>query len=348
MRALVLGATLLTVAAAAPAARAQTAPVKAGSAKAGSARIGVATLGPAGLPTDLRIRLEDAAAAGLRASGAEVVSATELSRARAAAALGACTDAVCEQRLAQITDTRYWLRGTCTLDTSTYRTHLELTDARTGAVLGARDDTCDICTEAEAAESVNIAASALKAKVARSQMTAANVVSPARSPSPTAAATVTTPPAPAAQPSTSGPADSTNGSGGPESAPGDSGTPAADTADAGGGDRPMWRRVLPWVAFAGAAGAIAGGAYYLSVDGDPTCTIMVANQACKDSRDTGVQYFPLFGVGAALVATGIVLLVLPGPAAAGATSPSVAAPPSTVSSLGLGISTRGFSLSGRF
>ena len=293
-----------------------TAPAPA-PAKPGGDRIGVATIGPPGLAADLRIRLEDAAAAGLRASGAQVVSATELSRARAAASLGACTDAVCEQRLAQITDTRYWLRGTCVLDTSTYRIHLELADARTGAVVGARDDTCDICTEAEAAESVNIAASALKAKLTRA--------APA---SPAAARAVPAGAGAAAAPLPTAPE--------PPRTDGD-GSIASVEADTG--ERPAWQRVLPWVAFGAAAGSFALGGYYLAIDGDETQCMGAAG--CISNNDTQVEWVTLFGVGTALAATGVVLLMLP------TTSSQGSAPPA-VSSLGVSVWGQGVTLSGRF
>ncbi|HEX4508733.1 MAG TPA: hypothetical protein VH328_01580, partial [Burkholderiaceae bacterium] len=54
------------------------------------------------------------------------------------------------------------LRGTCQIEGSTYRLHLLLEDAKTGSTLVARDDVCEICTEKDATETVNIAASALK------------------------------------------------------------------------------------------------------------------------------------------------------------------------------------------
>jgi hypothetical protein len=292
-------------------------------AKPGTDKIGVATIGPPSLPADLRIRLEDAAAAGLRASGAQVISATELSRARAAASLGACTDAVCEQRLAQITDARYWLRGTCALDTSTYRIHLELADARTGAVVAARDDTCDICTEAEAAESVNMAASALKAKLSR----AAPAASPARAANTgttASAAAAATPPPPAPEP----PPTETNGANPIVSAP----------TDSGASERPTWQRVLPWVAFAAAAGSFAYGGYNLAIDNDPARCV---EGDCRGRTESTAEWVSLFAVGTALTATGVLLLVLP-------STPTQSSTPTAASSLGVSVSRRGLTLSGRF
>ncbi|MBC8132618.1 MAG: hypothetical protein H7X95_06525, partial [Deltaproteobacteria bacterium] len=237
-------------------AQAQRSPIETGGRPERLGRIGIGIIGPAGLPADLRIRLEDAAAAGLKASGADVVSAVELSRARQSASLGTCSDTLCEQRLAQVTDTRYWLRGTCQLDTSTYRLHLELVDARSGAVVVARDDTCDICTEADAAETINVAASALKAALGR-----------APQPQPTNVAA--TPPRSA----TSGVAGQSaitidvNANAHPtgREAGASSHADRADRADRAE-VRPLWLRLLPWGAFVSAAAFGVAGTYYLALN----------------------------------------------------------------------------------
>ncbi|MEO5767347.1 MAG: hypothetical protein ABIS92_03270 [Polyangia bacterium] len=256
-------------------------------------RIGIGTIGPASLPADLRIRLEDAAATGLKASGAEVMTAAELARARGAAALGSCSDLLCEQRLAQVTDTRYWLRGTCQLDTSTYRLHLELVDARSGAVVVARDDTCDICTEADAAETASVAASALKAALGRAPTAASPVAAVAP------AAATTREMATASDPEQH------------------KGTPAVITPVPAGvdNDRPLWRRALPWVAFAAAAGAAAGGIYYLAINNEGFQCKGMPTTNCRIYNDTlWGQAVPLLAVSAALIASGVVLLTMGGPA----------------------------------
>jgi hypothetical protein len=265
---------------------------------AGSAvpRIGIAAIGPASLPADLRIRLEDAAATGLKASGAEVVTAAELARARSASALGSCSDLLCEQRLAQVTDTRYWLRGTCQLDTSTYRLHLELVDARSGAVVVARDDTCDICTEADAAETANVAASALKAALGRVPSAGGGI-------SQAAPAAITTPRAKAAAVGMGNDPDERER------------RPAGITQEPVGTEhaRPLWRRALPWIAFAGAAGAAAGGFYYLAINNESSGCKGPAPASCYQYNDTILgQGAPLLVVSAALIATGVVLLTMGG------------------------------------
>jgi hypothetical protein len=270
-------------------------------------RIGIGTIGPAGLPADLRIRLEDAAANGLKASGAEVVTATELARVRASAALDNCSNFLCEQRLAQVTDTSYWLRGTCQLDTSTYRLHLELVDARSGAVVVARDDTCDICTEADAAEMASVAASSLKAALGRTS-------APSR-----AVESVPVAPTTAAPP----------------------GAAVARWASRHGEVKreevedgvPLWRRALPWIAFGAAAAAIAGAAYYLSINGQGSDCRGPAISTCRYLNDTIWQWgVPLLAVGGALATTGIVLLTIGGGHSASVHAAPAAATPAVTSS----------------
>lgn len=152
--------------------------------------IGIAPFGPAALSADLRARLEEAATAGLLATGASVATREAVAKAASASGLAACAEPSCLERLAGPAGARVWLRGTCLVEGSTYRIHLELFDlagsstgspapsvirpaattsqAGPGAVVAARDDTCEICTEAEAAEMTNVAASALRAAWKRS------------------------------------------------------------------------------------------------------------------------------------------------------------------------------------
>jgi|GEM_PF-2372293 len=242
-------------------------------------RIGIGEIGPPGLSVELRIRLEDALAAGLAASGAEVISAAELARARERAGLETCAEPHCEQRLAQLTETHLWLRGTCALDTSTYRLHLELVDAESGTVRAARDDVCDICTESDVAAIANVAASALKASLAgapapRSWSAASGAPPPL------------TPPSGSTSPTTGRP----------------------DLAATNGG-RSFWRRALPWTALVAAAGAGAAGAYYLRLN--DRCTGLTLENTCQYHYDTVWQGVPLLALAAALAATGIILLALP-------------------------------------
>lgn len=59
----------------------------------------------------------------------------------------------------------YVLRGTLEVEGRSYALRLEMLDGRTGAVLATREDRCEICTETEALETWNTAASTLKARV---------------------------------------------------------------------------------------------------------------------------------------------------------------------------------------
>jgi len=105
-------------------------------------------MGPATLASEFAERLATAAGAGLTAAGGDVLPAVS----------GAPSSATPD----------YLLRGTCAVEGSTYRLHLELVDARTQAVAVGRDDLCEICTETEVAEATNVAASALKVALERS------------------------------------------------------------------------------------------------------------------------------------------------------------------------------------
>ncbi len=250
--------------------------------------IAIGTIGPPGLPSDLRSKLEDATASGLMASGADVISPTEISRVRTNAGLGSCSDSICERRTAELARAQYWLRGTCQLDVSTYHLHLELVEARSGTVRVARDDTCDICTENDVALMANVAASALKVSLARMQPAPAPVVSPT--------------PVPLVSPSGQTPIG--KGSGGSIST-------AAMNTGAADGARPLWRRLLPWAAFAAAATAGAGGAYYLAINNRGVERCNVAKSSCAYVNDTLWQWgVPLLGAAAALGTTGVILLTM--------------------------------------
>jgi hypothetical protein len=248
-------------------------------------RIAIGAIGPSTLAPDLRIDLEEAVAAGLQASGAQVVTATDLAAVRTKGGMGNCSDANCEHRLAQITQTQYWLRGTCLLDVSTYRLHLELVDAGTGRVRAARDDTCDICTEAEIVATANVAASALKVSLG----------TPMRTP-----------------PATGSPAKPAAGTAAANPVPANASAPVlASTPTAAGTMPPLWRRLLPWGAFATAAAASAGGIYYLSIDGRGVEPCGGTPRTCDSYNDVFWRMgVPLLAVGAALATTGIILLTL--------------------------------------
>jgi hypothetical protein len=260
-------------------------------------------------PGPLRARLEQAVAAGLAASGADVVPAPALSRARGDADLRPCVDGPCWRRLAEVVGAAYLARGSCRLQGSTYLLHLELYDPRTDTVAATRDDTCEICTEADAIETANMAASALKAALGRA-LAATGGGRPAAAPGEAGPATPLPPSAalapgrPDAEPLPPATAIST--------------TPqAAAVTSAGAGPdharrrHPLWRRVLPWLALAGGIASGAAGSYYLSIDGKGSCD--AGNDSCFRLYDTKGQGLVWLGIGTALAATGVVLLLLPVP-----------------------------------
>ena len=151
-----VGSLLLLTAARAPARAADIVP--AAPPAAPTATFSVAEIGPDTLPRSLTADLEAAAAAGLAAAGAKVV-------ARVPAAPGQASP-------------NTLLRGTCQVEGSTYRFHLMLQDAQSGATLVSRDDVCEICTEKDAAETVNIGASALKTALDHTPRTLAQPAAP--------------------------------------------------------------------------------------------------------------------------------------------------------------------------
>jgi hypothetical protein len=244
-------------------------------------RMGVAPFGPASLSPDLRLHLEEAAATGLLATGAAVTPRTEIVRAASATATGQCSEPVCLKRLAEATATPIWLRGSCSIDGTTYRIHLELFDAAADTVVGARDDACEICTEAEVAETVNVAASTLRATWKHGP-----------------------------RPASAGAVAAVPGSKAPRPSP-ISETGASAAASTSGGSHPStWRRVLPYVAFGGAVAATGLGVFFVYQDGRPVDPYD-GTAIDKNRLDTKGLAIASFGVGAALLVTGIVLLALP-------------------------------------
>src|SRR6185503_5394334 len=94
---------------------------------------------------ELRQRVAQALAEGLIASGADVATP------------------------AQAREASYLLRAKLDVEGRSYALRLEMVDRKTGAVLASLEDRCEICTETEAFETANTAASTLKALVFRRQ-----------------------------------------------------------------------------------------------------------------------------------------------------------------------------------
>ena len=225
-------------------------------------------IGPPSLPPTLTTQLENAAASGLAASGATVVG-----RGLTARPAGSCEGPTCLQQVARSSGARYLLRGTFEIEGSTYRVHLDLIDGATGAVALSRQDTCEICTEHDVVEAINMAASALKATFDRTVRASAVAAAPH-------------PPA---------------------------GVDLRSGHDHVDQRPPLWLRIAPWVAFAAAAGAIGTGVYYLSHNGEQTsCDLPISEgkYACRDIHRTGLQGGLWIGGGALAGALGVLALTL--------------------------------------
>jgi hypothetical protein len=270
--------------------------------------IGVAPFGPGTLPSDLRSRLEESATAGLLATGARVATRASVAKAEAGAGLGSCGgDSGCLARLSAATGARLWLRGLYSTDGSTYHIHLDLFDPAAGggagAVVAARDDTCEICTEAEVGEMTNVAASALRASWRRS----AGV--------PVAAAVAR-----------GRPPDGLAQSGGEGRATRITVTTSSGPAPVlASSKRPLWGQVLPVALLV--AGAAAGGAgIYLAHENNRDTDYIpgaTAGELVPRSRyDTGKWAIASFGAAAVLVGAAVTLFVLsdPGTSAASASA----------------------------
>lgn len=247
----------------APLARAQTAPPD----RAPPTTIRVLEIGPANLPRGLAAQLEIAATAGLVAAGANIVTKT------APATPAACIGATCPEPTTSTDGANTLLRGSCQVEGSTYRVHLELLDAASGGVLVARDDVCEICTEKDVAEATNISASALKTTLDHTPRAAAVRATPAPTP-------------PALRLDT------------------------RETSDSGHhGTRQFLRKALPWAAVAAGAFGIGTGIYFLSLNGRQVDCY--SNGACLNHNDTVVQGSIWLGAGAVVAATGLVFLLRP-------------------------------------
>jgi hypothetical protein len=105
-----------------------------------------------------RQRVAQALSEGVIASGAEVV-------APAAAALpDGCATGPCLAAAARATGAGFVLRAAVEEEGRSYTFKLEMLDGQTGGVLAQRENRCEICTDSEALEVANTAASALKAQ----------------------------------------------------------------------------------------------------------------------------------------------------------------------------------------
>src|SRR5262245_28411589 len=105
-----------------------------------------------------RQRVGQALSEGLIASGGEVVAPP------ASALADGCTTAACLSGAARATGAAFLLRAVVEEEGRSYTFKLEMLDGQSGAVLAQRENRCEICTDSEALEIANAAASALKAQ----------------------------------------------------------------------------------------------------------------------------------------------------------------------------------------
>src|SRR6478735_1930758 len=106
-----------------------------------------------------RQRVAQSLSEGLIASGGEVVAPPT-----GAVALPAdgCTTPACLAGASRATGAAFLLRAAVDEEGRSYSFKLEMLDGQSGAVLAQRENRCEICTDAEALEIANAAASALK------------------------------------------------------------------------------------------------------------------------------------------------------------------------------------------
>jgi hypothetical protein len=256
-------AVLTAFGSAAPLAHAQTAPPD----RAPATTIRVLEIGPATLPRGLAAQLEIAATAGLVAAGANIVTGT------AATPPSACAGTACREATTATDGANTLLRGSCQVEGSTYRVHLELLDAASGGVLVAREDVCEICTEKDVAEATNLAASALKTTLDHTPRTPAARATPVPAPPPLHL-------------------DARDGN-----------------SDGRHGGRQFLRRALPWAAVGVGAFGIGAGIYFLALNGQQKGCFTPGT--CLYHYHTAVQGSIWLGAGAVVAATGLVFLLRP-------------------------------------
>ena len=117
-----------------------------------------------------RQRVGQALSEGVIASGGEVVAPPS-----GAAALPAegCTTPACLSAAARATGAAFLLRASVAEEGRSYTFKLEMLDGQSGALLAERENRCEICTDSEALEIANAAASALKAQALKKSPPAA-------------------------------------------------------------------------------------------------------------------------------------------------------------------------------
>jgi hypothetical protein len=121
------------------------------AASADRPRVMVVPIAGEGVDPGLRSRVTRAVSDGLRDSGVELAP-PPVDTSPAGLAKGA----------ADLPGSTFVLRGSVGAEGRSYTFRLQLLDAKSGAPIASREDRCEICTEAEALETVNTSASTLK------------------------------------------------------------------------------------------------------------------------------------------------------------------------------------------
>jgi hypothetical protein len=226
-------------------------------------------------PADVRARISQSLAEGLIASGADISAAPD--------------------------EATYLLRGRVEIEGRSYTLHLEMLDRKTGSVIASREDRCEICTEAEAFETANTAASTLKAIVFKRPPGAGA----AGATPPAGAAGATPPTGTAAAPKL---ASGTPALGAPGSAGEGTSAPGASLG-IGVTAAPSERHTtLGWTGVATGLAAGVAGAILIGVDGDGTCPDYPA-KACLNEYQTRTGGIALVAGGVVAIAVGVLALL---------------------------------------
>jgi hypothetical protein len=209
-------------------------------------------------PADVRARIAQSLAEGLIASGADVSAEPD--------------------------EATYLLRGRVEIEGRSYTLHLEMLDRKTGSVVASREDRCEICTESEAFETANTAASTLKAMVFKRTGGAPGATPGSKPAGPPLASAVPAPPATTI------------------AAPG---ATLSATATPTASER---HTALGWTGVASGLAAGVAGAILIGIDGNGTCPDYPA-KACPNEFQTRAGGIALVAGGVVAVAAGVLALL---------------------------------------
>jgi hypothetical protein len=177
------------------------------------------------------------------------------------------------------------LRGTLEVEGRSYALRLEMLDARSGSVLATREDRCEICTEDEALETWNTAASTLKARVIKRPEVAQAPPPPAPPPAPAVVPLLPTPP-PLVE------------------------SPEATVQVAAGEPARHPHRALGWAAVVAGAIGIGAGTTGILLEGTATGECPLPGAACSKEYDGNLPWgIASVAAGVALVGAGVLAVL---------------------------------------